>query len=147
MRGLAVLPLLLGAAAALHRAWPPACLPARRCYLLLRTRRGPHTATPCRAACQRWDASRGEIENGIFLGRFAALTFKGPYRLEGKVRRGGCGAVGVQHPWPTPAAERWQAWELGSGLLLLALDAHLETRLLQSIASHTPLPPTAGAGL
>lgn len=37
-------------------------------------------------ACQRWDATRNEIENGIFLGRFAALTFTGPYRLEGKVR-------------------------------------------------------------
>lgn len=36
-------------------------------------------------ACQRWDASSNEIENGIFLGRLAALTFKGPYRLEGKV--------------------------------------------------------------
>ncbi|KAL4428255.1 hypothetical protein ABPG75_002344 [Micractinium tetrahymenae] len=36
-------------------------------------------------ACQRWDATKSEIENGIFLGRLAALTFKGPYRLEGKV--------------------------------------------------------------
>jgi hypothetical protein len=37
------------------------------------------------AACQRWDATTNEIENGVFLGRFAALTFKGPYAMDGKV--------------------------------------------------------------
>ena len=36
-------------------------------------------------ACQRWDAARHEIENGIYLGRFAALTFSGPYSLDGKI--------------------------------------------------------------
>ncbi|EFN55176.1 hypothetical protein CHLNCDRAFT_134317 [Chlorella variabilis] len=36
-------------------------------------------------ACQRWDATKQEIENGIYLGRFAALTFKGPYKMDGKV--------------------------------------------------------------
>ena len=33
-------------------------------------------------AVQRWDA--GEIENGIFLGHLAALTFSGPYSMKGK---------------------------------------------------------------
>eukprot|EP00887_Chlorella_sp_A99_P004843 scaffold4.g4843.t1 len=33
----------------------------------------------------RWDASQGEIENGIFLGRLFALTFVGPYSIEGKI--------------------------------------------------------------
>ncbi|PSC70869.1 hypothetical protein C2E20_5731 [Micractinium conductrix] len=36
-------------------------------------------------ACQRWDATRNEIENGVYLGRIAALTFQGPYRMEGKI--------------------------------------------------------------
>ncbi|KAL4858828.1 hypothetical protein ACK3TF_001218 [Chlorella vulgaris] len=36
-------------------------------------------------ACQRWDATTSEIENGVFLGRFAALTFKGPYAMDGKI--------------------------------------------------------------
>lgn len=35
-------------------------------------------------AAQRWDASNGEIENGIFLGLLASLTFKGPYSFTGK---------------------------------------------------------------
>lgn len=35
-------------------------------------------------AAQRWDASNGEIENGIFLGLVASLTFKGPYSFTGK---------------------------------------------------------------
>lgn len=35
-------------------------------------------------AAQRWDASKGEIENGIYLGLLAALTFKGPYSFSGK---------------------------------------------------------------
>lgn len=35
-------------------------------------------------AAQRWDASKGEIENGIFLGLLGALTFKGPYSFSGK---------------------------------------------------------------
>lgn len=35
-------------------------------------------------AVQRWDAAKGQIENGIFLGRFAALTFSGPYAMKGK---------------------------------------------------------------
>lgn len=35
-------------------------------------------------AAQRWDASKGEIENGIFIGLLAALTFKGPYAYQGK---------------------------------------------------------------
>jgi hypothetical protein len=37
------------------------------------------------AACQRWDASQSEIENGIFLGRFAALTLSGTYQMDGKI--------------------------------------------------------------
>ncbi|KAI8111690.1 hypothetical protein M9435_004189 [Picochlorum sp. BPE23] len=35
-------------------------------------------------AAQRWDARTGEIENGIFLGLIAALTFKGGYAYQGK---------------------------------------------------------------
>lgn len=35
-------------------------------------------------AVQRWDASQGQIENGIFLGHLAALTFTGPYAMKGK---------------------------------------------------------------
>lgn len=35
-------------------------------------------------AVQRWDASQGQIENGIFLGHLAALTFSGPYAMKGK---------------------------------------------------------------
>lgn len=35
-------------------------------------------------AAQRWDASTGTIENGIFLGLIAALTFSGPYEYKGK---------------------------------------------------------------
>ena len=35
-------------------------------------------------AAQRWDASKGEIENGIFLGLIAALLFSGPYEYSGK---------------------------------------------------------------
>lgn len=35
-------------------------------------------------AAQRWDASKNEIENGIYLGHLAALTFKGPYKMSGK---------------------------------------------------------------
>lgn len=34
-------------------------------------------------AVQRWDASKREIENGIFFGHLASLTFKGPYSFEG----------------------------------------------------------------
>ena len=35
-------------------------------------------------AAQRWDASTGTIENGIYLGLIAALTFSGPYEYVGK---------------------------------------------------------------
>lgn len=35
-------------------------------------------------AAQRWDASTGTIENGIYLGLLAALTFSGPYSYKGK---------------------------------------------------------------
>lgn len=35
-------------------------------------------------AVQRWDATASEIENGIFLGHVAALTFRGPYVFDGK---------------------------------------------------------------
>jgi hypothetical protein len=35
-------------------------------------------------AVQRWDAKAGKIENGIFLGFLAALTFSGPYAMKGK---------------------------------------------------------------
>ncbi len=35
-------------------------------------------------AVQRWDATIGQIENGIFLGHVAALTFSGPYAMKGK---------------------------------------------------------------
>jgi hypothetical protein len=35
-------------------------------------------------AVQRWDATVGQIENGIFLGHVAALTFSGPYAMKGK---------------------------------------------------------------
>lgn len=35
-------------------------------------------------AVQRWDAASGTIENGIFLGWLAALTFSGPYAFVGK---------------------------------------------------------------
>lgn len=35
-------------------------------------------------AVQRWDASAGQIENGIFLGFLGALTFSGPYAFKGK---------------------------------------------------------------
>lgn len=35
-------------------------------------------------AAQRWDASKGEIENGIFLGLIGALTFSGPYAISKK---------------------------------------------------------------
>lgn len=35
-------------------------------------------------AAQRWDASKGEIENGIFLGLLGALTFSGPYAISKK---------------------------------------------------------------
>ena len=35
-------------------------------------------------AAQRFDAEAGEIENGVFLGAFAALTFRGPFRWRGK---------------------------------------------------------------
>lgn len=35
-------------------------------------------------AVQRWDATQNEIENGIYVGHLAALTFKGPYVFEGK---------------------------------------------------------------
>lgn len=34
-------------------------------------------------AVQRWDATQNEIENGIYVGHLAALTFKGPYVFEG----------------------------------------------------------------
>lgn len=34
-------------------------------------------------AAQRWDASTGEIENGIYLGLLAALTFQGAYEMRG----------------------------------------------------------------
>ena len=33
-------------------------------------------------AAQRWDASTSEIENGVYLGLLAALTFKGKYACE-----------------------------------------------------------------
>lgn len=36
-------------------------------------------------AAQRWDATTMENENGIFLGQIAALTFKGPYSMTGKI--------------------------------------------------------------
>jgi len=35
-------------------------------------------------AVQRWDSTIGQIENGIFLGHVAALTFSGPYAMKGK---------------------------------------------------------------
>ncbi|KAK9843583.1 hypothetical protein WJX84_003634 [Apatococcus fuscideae] len=35
-------------------------------------------------AVQRWDASKNEIENGIYLGHVAALTFRGPFDMDGK---------------------------------------------------------------
>ena len=35
-------------------------------------------------AVQRWNAATGEIENGIYIGHVAALTFSGPYALKGK---------------------------------------------------------------
>jgi hypothetical protein len=35
-------------------------------------------------AVQRWDAAAGQIENGIFLGHVAALTFTGPYVFSGR---------------------------------------------------------------
>lgn len=35
-------------------------------------------------AVQKWDASKNEIENGIFLGHLIALTFRGPYKFTGK---------------------------------------------------------------
>jgi hypothetical protein len=34
-------------------------------------------------AAQRWDASKSEIENGVYLGLLAALTFKGKYACQG----------------------------------------------------------------
>lgn len=77
----------------------------RRCWLTL-----PPAPLPCLSpppACQRWDASSNEIENGIFLGRLAALTFKGPYRLEGKVRCGGrAGAAERGRGCSLPTSER-----------------------------------------
>ena len=64
----------------------------------------PRTGS-CAAACQRWDASRNEIENGVFLGRLAALTFQGPYKLDGKVR--GAGGRGAScSRWPGEAGRR-----------------------------------------
>lgn len=36
-------------------------------------------------AAQRWDAEKAQIENGIFLGHVAALTFTGPYSMKGKI--------------------------------------------------------------
>lgn len=35
-------------------------------------------------AVQKWDASKNEIENGIFLGHLIALKFRGPYKFSGK---------------------------------------------------------------
>lgn len=35
-------------------------------------------------AVQRWDAASGEIENGVYLGHIASLTFSGPYALKSK---------------------------------------------------------------
>jgi hypothetical protein len=35
-------------------------------------------------AVQRWDSTTSQIENGIFLGHVAALTFSGPYAMKGK---------------------------------------------------------------
>jgi len=35
-------------------------------------------------AAQRFDAQAGEIENGVFFGALAALTFRGPFRWRGK---------------------------------------------------------------
>lgn len=37
------------------------------------------------AGCQRYDASTGDYQNGIFLGRLAALTFDGTYVVQGKI--------------------------------------------------------------
>lgn len=36
-------------------------------------------------AAQRWDGAKGQIENGIFLGHVAALTFSGPYTMKNKI--------------------------------------------------------------
>lgn len=32
---------------------------------------------------QRWDEEKMEIENGIYLGQLAALTFRGPFTYSG----------------------------------------------------------------
>jgi len=38
-------------------------------------------------ACQRWDASKGVIENGVYLGGILGLIFQGPFNLEGRILR------------------------------------------------------------
>ncbi|KAK9819417.1 hypothetical protein WJX74_001547 [Apatococcus lobatus] len=35
-------------------------------------------------AVQRWDASKNEIQNGIYLGHVASITFRGPFDMDGK---------------------------------------------------------------
>ena len=63
------------------------------------TRLQPPSGPPPR---QRWDASSGEIENGIFLGRILQLTFKGPYGFEGVSCYRGWAAL--QQQWCASAA-------------------------------------------
>lgn len=41
-------------------------------------------------AVQRWDASAGQIENGVYLGHIAALTFRGPFAMNGVSRAVRC---------------------------------------------------------
>lgn len=48
------------------------------------------------SACQRWDASAGTIENGVYLGGILALIFKGPFVFEGKVLRFDFSKVGLR---------------------------------------------------
>lgn len=35
-------------------------------------------------AAQRWDSEIGTIENGVYLGHIASLTFSGPYAMKGR---------------------------------------------------------------
>ncbi len=46
-------------------------------------------------AVQRWDSNTMQIENGVYLGQIAALTFRGPFAMSGVRPRPSCwGSLG-----------------------------------------------------
>lgn len=42
-----------------------------------------YVLSPC-ASLQKFDASKMDFENGVFLGPIASLTFNGPYGMSGR---------------------------------------------------------------